>query len=413
VRHRLFDVRPGEWRRAALLFAFWFLVIAVFWVLKPVRTARFVHVAGVQSLPLVKLTVALIVLPVVLLYSYASAHVRRGPLIYVCSGIFAGLCLLFRSVDPTHAGGAYALFFFVDIYNTVMVALFWSYLNDTSTPDEAKRLYGVIGTGGILGGATGASLTGFAVRSLGVGNLLFVCVALLAGIVVLAAVLERDRPGGIARSSDQAPGLRVALEGARLIARSRYLRGIVAVVALYEIISVLVDYQFNAAVAEHFASDETGFTSFTAKLNAALIAASAVFQFFATSWVQRRLGLLVALSILPAALLGGSALFLVLPTLATATIMFVGDGTFAYSVHQSSREMLYTPETREAKYRAKAFIDMFAMRLAKGVSAGMIALCNALAVAPRFLSLLSAAVLALWWLAIRRTAREFEARIAR
>ena len=57
----------AERRKTLGLFAFFFLVIAAFWIQKPIRTARFLSEVGPAQLPLVKLGTAALILPVALL----------------------------------------------------------------------------------------------------------------------------------------------------------------------------------------------------------------------------------------------------------------------------------------------------------------------------------------------------------
>ena len=47
------------------------------------------------------------------------------------------------------------------------------------------------------------------------------------------------------------------------------------------------------------------------------------------------------------------------------------DNGFSYSINQSAKEALYVPTTREEKYKAKAFIDMFVQRFAKALAVGL------------------------------------------
>jgi AAA family ATP:ADP antiporter len=110
----------------------------------------------------------------------------------------------------------------------------------------------------------------------------------------------------------------------------------------------------------------------------------------------------LALLVLPVAVLGGSVGFLVLPSLALAAVMSTSDNALAYSVNQSAKEALYVPLDREAKYKAKAFIDMFVQRGAKVVSVAMALLAAELVGVQnvRWLSLLTLATLAAWfWIA--------------
>src|SRR6185436_10594732 len=134
-----------------------------------------------------------LILPVVLLYSSLAARFRRQSIVYLCTGAFALCSLTFWWAFRQEAAPwlHYAYFFYVDIFNSVMVALFWSFANDISTPEEARHDYGFIGAGGIVGGALGSGLTGWGVETLGAPNLLLVCAALLLGIAAIATMLTR------------------------------------------------------------------------------------------------------------------------------------------------------------------------------------------------------------------------------
>jgi AAA family ATP:ADP antiporter len=130
---------------------------------------------------------------------------------------------------------------------------------------------------------------------------------------------------------------------------------------------------------------------------------------------MRRFGLAIALSILPLTTLAGSGAFLAVPALAVASLIPALDGGFSYSIHQSAKESLYVPTTWQEKYQAKAFIDMFAQRLAKGL-----AVCVSLGITlwitdfdgVRWLSLITLPLIAFWWWVARWAGAEFERRTA-
>ena len=96
-----------------------------------------------------------------------------------------------------------------------------------------------------------------------------------------------------------------------------------------------------------------------------------VVQLFLTTFVMRRFGLTVALLVTPAVMIFGSLGFLAVPILWTGSLLNTADSGFAYSINQSAREALYTPTTRDEKYKAKAFIDMFVQRFAKALAVGV------------------------------------------
>jgi AAA family ATP:ADP antiporter len=81
-----------------------------------------------------------------------------------------------------------------------------------------------------------------------------------------------------------------------------------------------------------------------------------------------RFSLSVALMILPFAALGSSGVYMLYPGLWVGSALNTADNGCAYSINQSAKEALYTPTSRDEKYKAKAFIDMFIQRVAKAVA---------------------------------------------
>ena len=75
-----------------------------------------------------------------------------------------------------------------------------------------------------------------------------------------------------------------------------------------------------------------------------------------------------------------------------------------------AKEVLYVPTSREEKYKAKAFIDMFVQRFAKAVAVGLSLLITTLASgfgSLRWLSLLTLVILTFWLTAVRYVGRRF------
>lgn len=409
-------VDPGGARRRAIgLFVFFFLVIAAFWIQKPIRTSKLLTDAGPEALPLVKLGTALLVLPVMLAYSGLAARYRRHHLVYWCTALFAAASLgfwwLLRGDGAEARWTSYAFFFYVDIFNSVLVALFWSFANDLTSPDEARRTYGVVGAGGIVGGVAGSAVTGWSVEHLGAANLLLICIALLAIVAALAWWLSHAAAPPSASPEPPRASLREAIAGARLTFGSSYLLSIAALVFAYEIVSNVVDYQFNTAVAARYDSS-AAMAAFLGRFSTASSAASLILQIGLTSWILRAWGPRVGLLVLPLVLGLGSVGFLVQPLFVVIAATFFSDAALGYSLNQTTKEVLYTPTDEATKYQAKAFIDMFLMRLAKAVSSLLILAAMAWWLpgsdAVHQLAVISLATVAAWLIVALRAGRAFE-----
>lgn len=419
------DVRPGE-RSLALAFAgYFFLVIATFWILKPLRTSQFLGALGAKHLPWARLVTATLVLPLGALLAWLSARVPRRGLLLGVAGTFGLGHLAFWLLDPlvppvwVHV----PFYFWVDLFVTANVALFWSFLNEHVTPESAKRLFGVIGAGGMLGGILGSALAGYLAPALGGRHLLLLTAAPTAATFLLILWLDRRlRRSPVRADAGPAPvaaaptgsSVRAAWDGLAMVLRSRYLLGILAIVAAYEVSSVIADYQFSAHAAAEFPGKllADARTAYLGRFSLATGLIGLAIQLLGTSAIQRHLGLGAALAVLPLALLAGAGVFLAVPGLIGASLWFGADATLNYGIHQTSKEALYAPVSVAEKYRAKAFIDVFGVRLAKALGAAVVWTLLALDLPARWQATVAVAVVLLWLAAVRSAARGFAEREA-
>jgi ATP:ADP antiporter, AAA family len=133
-------------------------------------------------------------------------------------------------------------------------------------------------------------------------------------------------------------------------------------------------------------------------------------QLLLTSFVMTRFGVGAALMFLPVAALLGSMGFLVAPVLLVGSALSTCDNGFSYSINQSAKEVLYVPTTREEKYKAKAFIDMFVQRFAKALAVGVSLVITMTFTgfgSVRWLSLATVLILIAWLAAVRYVGRRF------
>lgn len=379
------DIRPEERVRAGLLSLFFFLIIATYWILKPLKRGLIINhfgedpihllgftFSGAQAEQIGKVLDLFAVYVVVILFVHLARRFPRHHLVTIFCCLFAGLFIMYSRL--VHSGSdlmVWSFYIFGDMFNTAMVALFWAFTDDIVNPSEAKRTYGLIGLGGVLGGFVGATLVSTTVESIGRATLLAVCVAPMAAIAGIA-YYEHRRTSSNRQVSGDAPAASAsrrsaALEGAALILRSRYLLAIAGLIACYELVSNVIDFQLSATV-EMAIPRSLERDAFFGRVGQAVGVLSIIVQLFLTSYVLKRFGIRTALSFLPVAILVSSMGFAVAPVLLFAASMSIADNALNYSINQSAKEALYVPTSNDATYKAKAFIDMFVQRLAKVVS---------------------------------------------
>ncbi len=419
----VFDIRPHERAVAALMSTYFFLVITSFWILKPIKKTLFiaffaesgVDLVGVHldapSAELVAKVMNMFVAGIAAtVFALLSRRLRRQRLSYLFTAVFligyGSFALLLA--EPT-AVTVFGFYLFGDLFSTLMVATFFAFLNDSVSPDAAKRLYGVIGFGGVFGGVFGSTAVATWIGALRPQEWLGIAAIVGCAIVAVAAAAgSRLRATPIDVVSESKPSEPVA-GGVGLVFRSRYLLSIVAIVGLYELTSTILDYQFTSTVFQ-LVDDSEARDRHYATVFAATNWLSMAVQLFGTSFVMHRFGVRVALLVLPCAIALASTGYVFMPTLLFGTLLSVSDNGFSYSIHQSAKEALYVPTSVAEKYQAKAFIDMFVQRFAKALGVGL-GLLIAIAVQGldglRLLSLIGLPAVVAWYFAASYAGRRF------
>ena len=389
----IFDIRKEELPLSLLMFGYFFLVITSFWILKPLKKALFIEfydqkhfdllgwsMSGPQAELIAKILNLAVAFIAVIIFTWLANRFRRQQLTLIFTGFFLVSYLIYRVVIGAPGElTVWSFYLFGDLFSTLMVATFFAFLNDSVTPEAAKRLYGLVGLGGVSGGVFGAYVVAAFITQIDRPQWLLVCFVIGLAIALVAIVagrlVDRNPPPEPAatettekrtETEDRAASHNPAVEGAWLVFRSRYLLSIVAIVGIYEIVSTILDFQFTSTVAHFMQGPAIGehFSLVFAITNSVAM----LVQLFLTGYVMSHLGVGVALMVLPVAVLTASAGFAALPILWVGSLLNTADNGFSYSINQSAKESLYVPTSRDEKYKAKAFIDMFVQRFAKAIA---------------------------------------------
>lgn len=421
-----FAIHREELPLALLMCSYFFLVITSFWILKPIKKALFIqfydepgftlgawHMQAAQAELLAKVLNMVVAFAAVVVFTWLVRRFRRQQLTWIFTGFFL-LCYMAYSLVIAHPGSmtVWTFYLFGDLFSTLMVATFFAFLNDSVTPDAAKRLYGLVGLGGVVGGVVGTTLVRGFIATIPPAGWLWICAGLGLLIVAVATasgrLVDRQTPDVAHTDASETRHANPAIEGAQLVLRSPYLLSIVGIVGLYEIVSTVLDFQFTSTIAHYLDGPAIGkqFSTVFAITNVV----SMCVQLFLTSFVMTRFGIGVALFVLPVAILAGSCGFLAVPILWVGSLLNTVDNGFSYSINQSAKEALYVPTTPDEKYKAKAFIDMFVQRFAKALAVGVSLVITTIFTdfsSMRWLSLFTLIIIGVWIVAVRYAGRQF------
>ena len=410
---RVAPIRPGETRKVLLTFAAFFFLITACYILKPVGRSLALGALGTRGVPGLDLICVILIGPVVTGFIQLAGRIPLRWFLRAACGLMIGALLACRPLlQPATAWVSGVFYVWAAIFGVLAVSLFWRVANALYRPREITRLFGLIGSGGILGGIAGSFIAAVAAQLLGTTQLPLCAAAALALCWALIERLWRFLPltplGDAARAKTHRESfLSDAGAFAKFILHSRYLFLLVAVVGFGKLASTLISYQLNPFI-ERFFPFQDARTTFLGVLFGGMNIAAFLIQFGLTSWTLRRGGVLAALLVLPLGALAGTAGVLAAPALWLAASTELFDGATHYSLHQSAKEACYLAIDRTVRGKVKAFIDLVVYRAGKGLAAVIGLLLLAVwRVPPTVLSWVAVLLIAAWIAAAIQLRREY------
>jgi AAA family ATP:ADP antiporter len=368
LRDHLIVLREGEGPGVLLMFAYSFLAMTSYNIVKPVTRSKFISDFGADNLPWILLGAGLVIGLVMHQYTHAMSRLpRRSVLPVTFAGIIALQLTFWALLRAGWEAASVGLFVFGQILGVLLISQFWTLANDIYDARQAKRVFGFIGGGASLGGALGAGLTRYLAERVGTANLLTVSAAALAccAAIVVLILRRHDAARLSAVEEEGGVGAKAAL---RMLATSPHLRVIALVIGLAAAGATIVEQQVNM-VAEATGESEDAITAFLATITLWISLAGFLVQVVLTSRIHRSLGLSFALLLLPFTLGSTAVIILVTGAVWAPPVARVFDATLRYTVDKTTREILFLPLPAELKYRAKPFIDVTTDRFAKAVTA--------------------------------------------
>ena len=352
------------------MFCYIFLIISVLLIIKPTINALFLSELGAEKLSVAYVLVAFTAVLSSFFYTRVLAkfelnHIIRTTLLSSIV-VLVALAVLLRLglINP------YLLFFFYiwsAIYAVLSASQFWVLANLVYNVRDAKRLFGFIGSGAILGGIFGGYITSILAPFVGNDAMIFIATIMLMGCFPVLRVIWKLR---VNKLDDFKKKKRISITDGhpyKLIKKSRHLTYMALTVAVGVLVAKLVDYQFSDFAAKSF-DDPEELTSFLAFWFSTFNLLSLGIQLFVTHRVVGIWGVGFSLLLLPLGILFGSIFFLILPELSAIVVIKAMDGILKQSINKSASELLVLPLPFELKNRTKSFIDVVVDSIATGVA---------------------------------------------
>jgi len=376
---RALNIHPGDLRRGVPLSVCLFLTISAYVIGKVARDALFLTQFSAVQLPYADIASGVLVGFVVALYLQVGRRTSLTKLLVGSPLVFAATCALFWALTHySRPAWLYPAFYlWVGMFGVLAPTQVWTLANYLLTTREAKRIFGMVGGGGISGWIFGGYLSRMVTRGFGTESLLLVMAVLLVLCSALMAVAARGGrlrfdPANDPNAGISGTGQRNLRDSVRSVFSSPYLRAIAAVICISSFATTITGWQFKA-LAKQFSVGKDSMAVFFGDFYFYAGMLALLFQLLLTTRLLRRFGIGPILYVLPLIVLAGSAGLLVWGTVASALFLKGGDQVVRYSIDRSTIELLYLPLPNLVKLQAKWFIDTVVWRVGDGL-AGVIVL---------------------------------------
>jgi ATP:ADP antiporter, AAA family len=414
------EVRPGEAGTVLLLSLNVFLLLTAYYLLKVVREPLILLHGGAEVKSYAAVGQSILLIGVASAYGWLATRVGRRALITAVTLFFAINLIVFWGLGTRGVPLGIPFFLWVGIYNVVTVAQFWGFASEIYTEEQGRRLFPIVGMGSSIGAVLGAALAARLVRRGSPFMLMVVAAAILLSTLILYDLVYRRESRSAARVGAP-PVSHTPLDpgsGFAAVVRDRYLLLLALMIFILNIVTKTGDYVLDRLLlaqgpAQAHALGVTASVyigQFKASYFEWINVVGVVLQCLFVSRVIRYAGLRGALILVPLASLGGYGAAAVAPVIGVLFVGRVVESSLEYSLSNTTRQALWLPTSREAKYKAKQVIDTFVVRAGDAASAGLVWLGTMFAIRPHTFIVLNVGLAALWVLTAWYLGREYAER---
>jgi len=410
-----------ELKKFSFLSLIFFLIIGIYWVLRPLKDSIFFALIGQEHLWKAKIVSIVVLSPFIVLYgklvdAYDYHKLFYGFIVFYTIGflLFMGLFMhpdmgLLNTIKNADRLLAWSWYVFVDSFGAIVVALFWAFTTDISAPESARRGFPLISLSGQLGNIVGPAF--ITAKGLGFstsGPIVGICAFFVASIgivfwIFMRNVSEREligyQPITVAASatpdlldinSQKEVGQKLVVqekkitgnekvitkdagagffEGLTLLLKEKYLLSLFFMIMILEIIMTVFDYHFKQLIGLSF-PQEVDAAAYLASYAQYVGIVSTAAVFCGVQNIQRYLGIKASLLALPLfVFIGLISIYTHFSLLSVIFFVMVIAKSLNYALSQPAMKQLYIPTTTTVKYKVQAWLEVFGSRGSKSLGA--------------------------------------------
>ncbi len=357
-------IAPHERRAVALACCCNFLLLASYYILRPVRdtVATIFGVGALQQLFTATFVGTILASAA---YTALASRVRLTRLLpgmfwFWLGNIVVFVLLLRVAPGNRMLGAAYYVWF--SVANLFMISLFWSLMVDVFSPAQATRHFGAIAAGGAIGAIAGPVLTRLLVGRLGLDGMLWLAAAGFALDIALVHLLMREK----ARLRTESAGAQQStldhslsgntLDGFRQLLKSRFVRNQAAFMLLMTWVNTVAYFCQTDLVARSYSAIAARAQAI-ADIDLVVNVCTALILVLGLGRIVQRFGVTAGLVLNPVLMVFAFVATALSPTLFVVQGLQVVRRVAQYAIARPSREICFTVVEQGSRYKAKNVVD--------------------------------------------------------
>lgn len=394
-------IKPNEIRATLLSFSFVFLLMTAYFILRPVRDAMSSDWTDTELSWLWTSTFFFSFLAVSLYGEIISRikfnYVVPGVYVFFSISFFAFNFLSLMLIDPDIINKIF--YVWLSVFSLFHVSVFWSFISNIFSKEQAPRLFGFIASGASIGAILGPSVPILFANQVGTMNLLIIAGIILLIPVPLISWLEKIQFSELKNHKvnlDETKNTikKDFLSGFSSLIKNPYLISISLFILFYVVMNTFIYFELRKLLIDF---DRDARTQIWASIDLIVNVLAIVTAIFLTGRITTRFGMPATLALIPVMMVLGWLVVAISPILLFLIGLQIIRRAGNYAITKPGREMLFTLVDNEARYKVKPVIDIVVYRGGDMLTAWFYTFLTAtLGLGLSGVSIIAAAVASLW-----------------
>jgi AAA family ATP:ADP antiporter len=367
IRRSATLIEANETRAVTLSFVTVFTVMAAYYFLRPVRDSMASDWSDTEISQLWTIQFFLS-LGLVMIYGAACSKIRFRllvPAVYTFYAVTFALFFFGSSFVADRVLLDKSFYVWVSLFSLFHLSVFWSFMADTFSLEQSKRLFAFIGAGASAGAAAAPLVVAVIASDVGNDNLMLIAAVILLLAIPMVLYLQRLKVIDL-HNEDVSANLMAARMGGkwwtgfRDFVMNPYLLTIGVFILLYTGIQGFIYFETTELLRIYEEREQR--TTILALRDATVNILTFGFGLFVTGRLVTRFGMTATLALLPVFCAIGFVILAVAPILSVLLAVDIARRSGEYGITRPAREMLFTSVDRETRFKTKPVVDVVVYR---------------------------------------------------